>query len=88
MDPRDTIHRLAAKHNVPRRAVVQTFAEHGCIHARARVHFYWTGQRSPDPEGAALLCVALDLTARECLELYEACGIPTPDPVWEAVHGQ
>ena len=38
-----------------------------------------------EPDAAAVLCVALDLNARQCLELYEACGIPTPDPVWQAV---
>jgi hypothetical protein len=45
------------------------------------------GQRCPEPDAAAVLCVALDLNARQCLELYEACGIPTPDPVWQAVNG-
>ena len=87
MEPRDTIHRLCAAHNVSRRQLVQAFEERTCRPSRARVHYYWTGERSPDPEGAAILCSALDLSARECLELYEACGIPTPDPVWEAVHG-
>lgn len=87
MEPKDTILRLAAAHDVSRRAIIETFEQHTAKPSRARIHYYWTGQRAPDPEGAAILCVALDLSARECLELYEACGIPTPDPVWEAVHG-
>jgi len=79
------IQRFAAEHNVLRRDIVATFAECGMRSARQRVHYYWTGQRCPEPGAAAVLCVALDLNARQCLELYEACGIPTPDPVWQAV---
>jgi hypothetical protein len=85
MEPRDTIRRLAAAHNTTRGHVVRTFREHGL--PRQSVHHYWQGERVPSPQGAAVLCVALDLSARECLALYEACGIPTPDPVWEAVNG-
>jgi hypothetical protein len=85
MEPRDTIHRLAARRNRTRSDVLRTFREHGL--SRSQLHNYWHGVRVPSPQGAAILCVALDLDARECLELYEACGIPTPDPVWEAVYG-
>lgn len=88
MEPRDTILRLAAVHNVSRRAVVRGFNDHTGRESRARVHYYYSGERSPDPEGAAVLCAVLGLSAPECLELYESCGIPTPDAVWEAVHGQ
>lgn len=88
MEPRDTILRLAATHNVSRRQVLAVFEEHLGKPCRARIHYYWTGERAPDPEGAGLLCHALGLSAVECLVLYEACGIPTPDAVWAAVHGQ
>lgn len=85
MEPRDTLHRLATRKNRTRGDVLRTFREHGLT--RSHVHNYWHGVRVPSPQGAAVLCVALDLDARECLELYEACGIPTPDPVWALVHG-
>ena len=85
MEPRDTIHRLAERHQRTRADIVRTFREHGI--GRSHVHNYWHGIRVPSPQGAAVLCVAMDLDARECLELYEACGIPTPDPVWALVHG-
>ena len=70
-----------------RRDVTRVLREHGVNGARQCVHAYLSGTRTPSPHVAAVLCVAFDLDARGCLELLEACGIPTPDPVWAAVHG-
>lgn len=78
---------LMTERGFTRRQLVRVLREHGVVGARQCVHAYLTGTRNPSPNVAAVLCVAFDLDARGCLELFEACGIPTPDPVWAAVHG-
>lgn len=78
---------LMNQRGLTRRDVVRVLRENGVVGARQCVHAYLTGARCPSPQVAAVLCVAFDLDARGCLELLEACGIPTPDPVWAAVHG-
>ena len=83
MTPNECIQHFAQLHGLTRSDVWRTCRDLGM--SRQSMHGYWHGLRRPDPLAASMLCVALDLDARQCCELYEACGIPTPDPVWEAV---
>jgi plasmid maintenance system antidote protein VapI len=86
MEPQRTIRRFMLEKNITQRDLSRAFVEHALGAPRQRVSNYVHGRSCPTPEGAMVLCHALGLNARECLELYEACGIPTPDPVWTVVH--
>ena len=83
MNPNECIQHFARLHGLSRSDVWRTCRDLGM--SRQSMHNYWNGLRCPDPIAASVLCVGLQLDARQCCDLYEACGIPTPDPVWDAV---